>query len=66
VKDQSPQIRTGEVESPWQKASYANLIRYASSGCYFARIKIGGKLIRQSLAGREEESENSTWPTVFR
>jgi len=31
------------------KTSSANLIRYASSGCYFARIKIGGKLIRQSL-----------------
>jgi len=49
VKDQSPQVPTSEAESPWQKTSYANLIRYASSGCYFARIKIVGKLIRQSL-----------------
>jgi hypothetical protein len=49
VKDQSTQIRTSDAESPWQKTSYANLILYASSGCYFARIKIGGKLIRQSL-----------------
>ena len=49
VKDDSTRVRTGNVESPWQKTSSANLIRYASSGCYFARIKIGGKLIRQSL-----------------
>ena len=36
-------------ELSWQKTSYANLIRYAPSGKYFARIRVGGKLIRQSL-----------------
>jgi hypothetical protein len=34
---------------PWQKTQYANLVRYRSSGSYFARIRIGGKLIRRSL-----------------
>src|SRR6266516_3029835 len=36
-------------ESSWQKTPYANLVRYAPSGKYFARIRVGGKLIRQSL-----------------
>ena len=33
----------------WQKTPYANLIRYKPSKTYFARIRIGGKLIRRSL-----------------
>ncbi len=33
----------------WQKTPYANLVRYVPSGAYFARIRVGGKLIRQSL-----------------
>jgi integrase len=36
-------------ERDWQKSPYANLFRYAPSGIYFARIRIGGKLIRKSL-----------------
>jgi len=36
-------------ESPWKNTSYANLIRYEPSGTYFARVRVGGKLIRQSL-----------------
>ena len=35
--------------SLWQKTSFSNLIRYKPSGTYFARLKVGGKLIRQSL-----------------
>jgi integrase len=40
-----------EAEKPklWQKASYANLIRYVPSGVYFLRIRVRGKLIRKSL-----------------
>jgi hypothetical protein len=34
---------------PWKNSSYANLIRYEPSGTYFARVRVGGKLIRQSL-----------------
>ena len=41
------------LESPddqvWQKTPYANLVRYKPSKTYFARIRIGGKLIRKSL-----------------
>lgn len=36
-------------EKRWQNTQYTNLIRYAPSGNYFARIRVGGKLIRQSL-----------------
>ncbi len=40
------------TESPWVKAPVANLVRYKPSGIYFARAKVGGKLIRQSLKTR--------------
>jgi len=37
-------------ESPlWVKSSVANIVRYVPSGIYFARAKVGGKLIQQSL-----------------
>ena len=36
-------------ESRWESTTVQNLIRYRPSGTYFARFKIGGKLIRQSL-----------------
>ena len=35
--------------SPWETTSIQNLIRYRKSGTYFARFKIGQKLIRKSL-----------------
>jgi hypothetical protein len=39
-----------QQDSPWQKTQYANLVRYKSSGVYFARMRVQGKLIRRSLA----------------
>jgi len=33
----------------WQGTQYANLVRYVPSGKYFARLRVAGKLIRQSL-----------------
>ncbi|MFM2295972.1 MAG: hypothetical protein RLZZ350_2385 [Verrucomicrobiota bacterium] len=33
----------------YQPTQYANLIRYVPSGTYFARLRVAGKLIRQSL-----------------
>ena len=36
-------------QAVWQKTSYANLIRYQPSGKYFARLRVGGKLIRRCL-----------------
>jgi integrase len=38
-----------EKKSPWAKTPVANLVRYRSSGVYFARVRVAGKLIRQSL-----------------
>jgi integrase len=38
-----------EQKSLWIKTPVANLVRYEPSGIYFARAKVGGKLIRQSL-----------------
>jgi integrase len=35
--------------SEWQKTPYANLVRFVSSGVYFARLRVRGKLIRRSL-----------------
>lgn len=36
-------------ESLWEGTTVQNLIRYRPSGTYFARFKVGGKLIRQTL-----------------
>lgn len=36
-------------DSLWQSSSVPNLIRYKPTGVYFARVRIGGKLIRKSL-----------------
>jgi hypothetical protein len=38
-----------EKDSEWQKTPYANPVRYKSSGVYFARFRVKGKLIRRSL-----------------
>lgn len=38
-----------EPQNSWQKSPVPNLIRYVPSGIYFARVRIGGKLIRRSL-----------------
>jgi integrase len=38
-----------EQKSPWAKTPVANLLRYRSSSVYFARVRVAGKLIRQSL-----------------
>jgi len=38
-----------EKDSDWQKTPYANLVRYKSSGIYFARFRVRGKLIRRAL-----------------
>jgi integrase len=38
-----------ESDGVWTKAPVANLVRYESSGIYFARAKVRGKLVRKSL-----------------
>ena len=46
MDDASPESK---AVTQWQKTQYANLIRYVSSGVYFARLRVKGKLIRKSL-----------------
>ena len=36
-------------DGPWSKTPVPNLVRYRASGTFFARIRVGGKLIRKSL-----------------
>jgi integrase len=38
-----------DSQSDWVKTPVANLIRYKPSGIYFARVRIRGKLFRQTL-----------------
>jgi hypothetical protein len=44
-------VKTQDLEKDplWVKTSIANLVRYKPSGIYFARVRVAGKLIRQSL-----------------
>jgi len=47
LKPASP--TAADPERVWQPTQYTNLIRYVPSGKYFARMRVAGKLIRQSL-----------------
>jgi len=51
-------LKNGKAHTPamptndyplWEHTTVQNLLRYRPSGTYFARFKVGGKLIRQSL-----------------
>lgn len=42
-------MTTETKKSEWESTRTQNLIRYRPSGTYFARFKVGGKLIRKSL-----------------
>ena len=42
-------MKTAQKQPKWQKTQYSNLIRYVPSGMFFARLRVAGKLIRQSL-----------------
>jgi hypothetical protein len=42
-------ISETEQDSEWQKTLCANLVRCKSSGIYFARFRVRGKLIRRAL-----------------
>src|SRR5437660_12562834 len=46
-----PNQETAEAvsQADWVKTPAANLVRYNPSGIYFARVRIRGKLFRQSL-----------------
>ena len=42
-------VEAVQPDKDWQKTQYSNLIRYVSSGTYYARLRVKGKLIRRSL-----------------
>lgn len=42
-------MKTENEKSEWESTRVQNLVRYTPSGTYFARFKVGGKLIRKSL-----------------
>ena len=51
LQSDTVRMNTSETkkDSEWQKTPYANLVRYKSSGIYFARFRVRGKLIRRAL-----------------
>ena len=42
-------MKAVSTSSQWANSPVANLVRYVPSGIYFARARVGGKLIRRSL-----------------
>jgi integrase len=42
-------MKTENAKSEWESTRTQNLVRYRPSGTYFARFKVGSKLIRKSL-----------------
>jgi integrase len=49
MKSSKSSSNAGQPDNDWQKTQFSNLIRYVPSGTYFARLRVRGKLIRQSL-----------------
>ena len=42
-------MKTTSKPKKWAKTATPNLLRYVPSGCYYARLRVGGKLIWRSL-----------------
>ena len=42
-------MKESKAVSGWANTPVSNLVRYVPSGKYFARVRVGGKLIRKSL-----------------
>jgi site-specific recombinase XerD len=49
VKESTKQQSPEKQASVWQKTQYSNLVRYTPSGGYYARFRVGGKLVWKSL-----------------
>lgn len=49
MKEKQATPKAAKPSKVWQPTQYSNLIRYVPSGTYFARLRVAGKLIRQSL-----------------
>ena len=42
-------MQKSKRQSKWAKTKFANLVRYGPNGGYYARLRIGGKLVWRSL-----------------
>jgi integrase len=49
MKPDAAPPKAAEPDKVWQPTQYSNLIRYVPSGTFFARLRVGGNLIRKSL-----------------
>jgi hypothetical protein len=49
VKERPAVSEAANPAKDWQKTPFANLVRYVPLGTYFARLRVGGKLIRKTL-----------------
>jgi hypothetical protein len=49
MKTKQPEQTAAKPGKVWQPTQYSNLIRYVPSGTFFARLRVGGNLIRKSL-----------------
>jgi len=50
-------------EKVWQPTAVQNLVRYAPSGTYFARFRVGEKFVWNSLKTATFPSRNNDCPT---
>jgi hypothetical protein len=41
--------REEEQEAAWESTAVQNLVRYRPAGTYYARFRVGGRIVRQSL-----------------
>jgi hypothetical protein len=55
-------ISAENKDKRWQKTNVANLMRHVQSGNYYARIRVGGKLIWKSLKGGAANTECGECP----
>src|SRR2546428_6589483 len=60
--DASADMSTSD-EKVWQTTAVQNLVRYRSSGTYFARFRVGGKLVWKSLKTATSQWRSSGCPT---
>jgi hypothetical protein len=49
MKRETAQQRAAKPGKVWQPIQFLDLIRYDPAGIFFARLRVSGKLIRQSL-----------------
>ena len=49
MSERQAEPKSAHPSKSWQKTLVANLIRYVPLGIYYARLRVGGKLVRKTL-----------------